>query len=125
MSSPLDNVALIACAFGGWLAANAIKRQRAFSLVLANPVGIRSALASSWTLPTFAITEDEFVNSPMRSDIGQRDYKAMPEHELRSTAATGKPPHATAGRRSARPKLKSGSLAQHSTLRLWGQHAVS
>jgi pimeloyl-ACP methyl ester carboxylesterase len=124
----LDNVALIGVAFGGWLAAEiAIKTTARIShLVLANPVGIKVGSREQRDIADiFAITEDEFVKlAYCDPNIGQRDYKAMPEHELRS-AARNREATARYGWSPFLhdPKLKSRlSRISIPTLLLWGQH---
>ena len=124
----LDNIALIGVAFGGWIAAEiAIKTTGRIShLVLANPVGIKAGSREQRDIADiFAITEDEFVKlAYCDPQLGKRNYKAMPEHELRSAARNRE---ATA-RYGWSPFLHDPKLRSRlhririPTLFLWGRH---
>jgi len=86
----LDHIALIGVSFGGWIAAEiAIKTTARIShLVLANPVGIKVGPREQRDIADiFAMPEEEFLKLAFCDPkLGQRDYKTMPEDELRSVA---------------------------------------
>jgi pimeloyl-ACP methyl ester carboxylesterase len=86
----LEHVAVLGVALGGWIAAEiAIKTSERIShLVLANAVGIKVGSREERDIADiFAMTEEEFLKLAFCDPkSGHRDYKTMPEEELRSAA---------------------------------------
>jgi pimeloyl-ACP methyl ester carboxylesterase len=86
----LADVALVGVSFGGWIAAEiAIKStERASHLVLANPVGIKVGGREHRDIADiFAMNEADFLNIAYHDpNAGKRDYKAMPEAQVRNAA---------------------------------------
>jgi len=86
----LRDVALVGVSFGGWIAAEiAIKSTAQIShLVLANPVGIKVGGREHRDIADiFAMTEDDFIAVAYHDPCaGERDYKAMPEAQVRNAA---------------------------------------
>jgi pimeloyl-ACP methyl ester carboxylesterase len=124
----LADVALVGVSFGGWIAAEiAIKSTARIShLVLGNPVGIKVGSREHRDIADiFAMTEADFLDIAYHDpNIGKRDYKAMPEAQVRNAARNRE-----AAARYAwspfmhDPKLK-GRLhrIRVPTLFLWGTH---
>jgi len=87
---PPGPVTLMGLSFGGWLAAEiAIKSTaRVSHLVLANPVGIKvGGREHRDIVDIFAISEDEFLQLAYHdASAGKRDYKSMPEPEVKSAS---------------------------------------
>src|SRR5581483_241150 len=86
----LKDVAVVGVSLGGWIAAEiAVKStQRLSQLVLANAVGIKVGDRETRDIADiFAITEPE-LNQLLYFDpkIAERDYKAMPEEDVRIIA---------------------------------------
>ncbi|HEY7299167.1 MAG TPA: alpha/beta hydrolase [Xanthobacteraceae bacterium] len=86
----LSGVTLVGVSLGGWIAAEmAVKStERLARLVLANAVGIKvSGRETRDIVDIFAVTEPEF-NALAYHDpaIAARDYKAMPDHAVRTMA---------------------------------------
>jgi pimeloyl-ACP methyl ester carboxylesterase len=86
----LSGVTLVGVSLGGWLAAEmAVKStERLSRLVLANPVGIKLGDRETRDIvDMFAVTEPEF-NALAYWDptIAARDYKAMPDADVRIVA---------------------------------------
>jgi pimeloyl-ACP methyl ester carboxylesterase len=86
----LRNVALVGVSFGGWIAAEiAIKSTAQIShLVLANPVGIKVGSREHRDIADiFAMNEDDFIAIAYHDPAaGKRDYKAMPDAQVRNAA---------------------------------------
>ncbi len=86
----LADVALVGVSLGGWIAAEmAIKSTAQIShLVLGNPVGIKVGSREHRDVADiFAMTETEFLDlAYFDPDVGKRDYKAMPEEQVRNAA---------------------------------------
>jgi pimeloyl-ACP methyl ester carboxylesterase len=86
----LANVALVGVSFGGWVAAEiAIKSTARIShLVLANPVGIKVGGREQRDIADiFAMTEADFLEIAYHDpNVGRRDYKSMPEAQVRNAA---------------------------------------
>jgi pimeloyl-ACP methyl ester carboxylesterase len=124
----LADVALVGVSFGGWIAAEiAIKSTARIShLVLGNPVGIKVGSREHRDIADiFAMTEADFLDIAYHDpNVGKRDYKAMPEAQVRNAARNRE-----AAARYAwspfmhDPKLK-GRLhrIRVPTLFLWGTH---
>jgi len=86
----LRDTIVVGASLGGWIAAEmAIKStQRISHLVLANPVGIKLGDRETRDIvDIFAITEEQ-LNELAYFDpsVGKRDYKTMPEAEIRTIA---------------------------------------
>ena len=124
----LRDVAIVGVSLGGWIAAEiAIKSTARLShLVLANPVGIKvSGREHRDIVDIFALTQDEYLALAYCDPAaGKRDYKAMPEADVKAVAR-----NIEATARYAwspymhDPKLK-GRLhrIRIPTLLLWGTH---
>jgi pimeloyl-ACP methyl ester carboxylesterase len=86
----LANVALVGVSFGGWIAAEiAIKSTARIShLVLGNPVGIKVGSREHRDIADiFAMSESDFLAIAYHDPkVGARDYKAMPEGQVRNAA---------------------------------------
>jgi pimeloyl-ACP methyl ester carboxylesterase len=86
----LKDVALVGVSLGGWIAAElAIKSAKRIShLILGNPVGIKVAGREHRDIADmFAMTETDFLEIAYHEPAaGRRDYKAMPEEEVRNAA---------------------------------------
>ena len=86
----LANVALVGVSLGGWVAAEmAIKSTARIShIVLANPVGIKVGSREHRDIADFfAMTEEDFLEIAYHDpSIGRRDYKSMPEAQVRNAA---------------------------------------
>jgi pimeloyl-ACP methyl ester carboxylesterase len=86
----LAGAALVGVSFGGWIAAEiAIKSTARIShLVLGNPVGIKVGSRERRDIADiFAMTEADFLDIAYHDpDVGRRDYKAMPEAQVRNAA---------------------------------------
>lgn len=86
----LANVALVGVSLGGWVAAEmAIKSTaRTSHIVLANPVGIKVGSREHRDIADFfAMTEGDFLEIAYHDpSIGRRDYKSMPEAQVRNAA---------------------------------------
>jgi pimeloyl-ACP methyl ester carboxylesterase len=86
----LRSVVIAGVSFGGWIAAEiAIKSTARIShLILANAVGIKIGGREQRDITDiFAMTEADFLKiAYCDPDIGKRDYKAMPEEEVRRAA---------------------------------------
>jgi pimeloyl-ACP methyl ester carboxylesterase len=124
----LPDVAIVGVSLGGWIAAEiAIKSTARLShLVLANPVGIKvGGREHRDIVDIFALTQDEYLALAYCDPAaGKRDYKAMPEADVKAVAR-----NIEATARYAwspymhDPKLK-GRLhrIRIPTLFLWGTH---
>jgi pimeloyl-ACP methyl ester carboxylesterase len=124
----LRDVAVVGVSLGGWIAAEiAIKSTARIShLVLANPVGIKVGGREQRDIADiFAVTQDEFLAMAYCDPTaGKRDYKAMPEAEVKAAAR-----NIEATARYAwspymhDPKLRSRlHRIRIPTLMLWGTH---
>jgi pimeloyl-ACP methyl ester carboxylesterase len=86
----LHDIRLVGVSFGGWIAAEiAIKSTASIShLVLANAVGIKVGDREHRDIAdVFAITEADFAAIAYHdSALGKRDYKALPEAQVRNAA---------------------------------------
>ena len=86
----LRSVVIAGISFGGWIAAEiAIKSTARIShLILANAVGIKVGDREHRDITDiFAMTEPDFLNvAYCDPNIGKRDYRAMPEDEVRRAA---------------------------------------
>jgi pimeloyl-ACP methyl ester carboxylesterase len=86
----LEDVALVGVSFGGWIGAEiAIKSTARIShLVLGNPVGIKVGSREHRDIADiFAMNEADFLNIAYHDpSAGKRDYKAMPEAQVRNAA---------------------------------------
>ena len=86
----LRSVVIAGVSFGGWIAAEiAVKSTaRVSHLILANAVGIKpSGREHRDIADIFAVTEPDFLKiAYCDPNIGKRDYKAMPEDEVRRAA---------------------------------------
>jgi pimeloyl-ACP methyl ester carboxylesterase len=86
----LAEVALVGVSFGGWIAAEiAIKStQRISHLVLANPVGIKVGGREHRDIADiFAMNETDFLSIAYHDpNAGKRDYKTMPDAQVRNAA---------------------------------------
>jgi pimeloyl-ACP methyl ester carboxylesterase len=124
----LRDVTVVGVSLGGWIAAEiAIKSTARIShLVLANPIGIKVGGREQRDIADiFAISEDDFLKIAYCDPAaGKRDYKTMPDAEVRAaarnreaTARYGWSPY------MHDPKLK-GRLhrIRIPTLFLWGTH---
>jgi pimeloyl-ACP methyl ester carboxylesterase len=124
----LGDVALVGVSFGGWIAAEiAIKSTAQIShLVLANPVGIKVGGREHRDIADiFAMNEDDFIAIAYHDpSAGKRDYKAMPDAQVRNAARNRE---ATARYAWSpfmhNPKLK-GRLhrIRIPTMLIWGTH---
>ena len=86
----LANIALVGVSFGAWIAAElAIKSTARIShLVLGNPVGIKvGGREHRDIVDFFAMSETDFLQIAFHDPgVGRRDYKAMPEAQVRHAA---------------------------------------
>ena len=86
----LRDVAVVGVSLGGWIAAEiAIKSTARIShLVLANPVGIKVGGREHRDIADiFAISEDDFLKLAYCDPVaGKRDYKAMPDADVKAVA---------------------------------------
>jgi pimeloyl-ACP methyl ester carboxylesterase len=86
----LHDTVLVGVSFGGWIAAEiAIKSTvRLSHLVLGNPVGIKvSSREHRDIIDIFAMPESEFLEiAYCDPKAGRRDYKSLPEVEVRNAA---------------------------------------
>jgi pimeloyl-ACP methyl ester carboxylesterase len=124
----LRDVAVVGVSFGGWIAAElAIKSTARIShLVLANPVGIKVGGREQRDIADiFAISEDDFLElAYCDANAGRRDYRTMPEAEVRAAARNRE---ATA-RYAWSPYMHDPKLRSRlhrigiPTLLLWGTH---
>jgi pimeloyl-ACP methyl ester carboxylesterase len=124
----LRDVALVGVSFGGWIAAEvAIKSTARIShLALANPLGIKVGDRETRDIvDIFAITDEQFDQlAYCDPKIARRDYKSMPEDQVRLVARNrealarfGWSPY------MHDPKLKSRlRRIDVPTLILWGEH---
>jgi pimeloyl-ACP methyl ester carboxylesterase len=122
----LADVTLVGVSLGGWIAAEmAVKStQRIARLVLANPVGIKVGDRETRDIvDIFAITEDQFNElAYFDPKAGKRDYKAMPETDVRAVARNRE----TTARFGWSPYLHDPKLRRRlqrirvPTLLLWG-----
>jgi len=124
----LRDVAVVGVSFGGWIAAEvAIKSTARIShLVLANPVGIKVGSRDHRDIADiFAISEDDFLSlAYCDPGAGKRDYKTMPEADVRTVARNREATARYAWSPYMHdPKLK-GRLhrIRIPTLMLWGTH---
>ena len=124
----LAEIALVGVSFGGWIAAEmAIKSTAQIShLVLGNPVGIKVGSREHRDIADiFAMTEPEFLElAYFDPAAGRRDYKAMPEAQVRDAARNREATARYAWSPFMHdPKLK-GRLhrIRVATLLLWGTH---
>jgi pimeloyl-ACP methyl ester carboxylesterase len=124
----LEDVALVGVSFGGWIAAEiAIKSTARIShLVLGNPVGIKVGSREHRDIADiFAMNETDFLDIAYHDpNAGKRDYKAMPEEQVRSAARNREATARYAWSPFMHdPKLK-GRLhrIRVPTLLLWGTH---
>ncbi len=124
----LADVALVGVSFGGWIAAEiAIKSTARIShLVLGNPVGIKVGSREHRDIADiFAMTEADFLDIAYHDpNVGRRDYKAMPEAQVRNAARSREATARYAWSPFMHdPKLK-GRLhrIRVPTLFLWGIH---
>jgi pimeloyl-ACP methyl ester carboxylesterase len=124
----LEDVALVGISFGGWIAAElAIKSTARIShLVLGNPVGIKVGSREHRDIADiFAMNEADFLNIAYHDpNAGKRDYKAMPEAQVRNAARNREATARYAWSPFMHdPKLK-GRLhrIRIPTLFLWGTH---
>ena len=124
----LAEITLVGVSFGGWIAAEmAIKSTAQIShLVLGNPVGIKVGSREHRDIADiFAMTEPEFLEiAYFDPAAGRRDYKAMPEAQVRDAARNREATARYAWSPFMHdPKLK-GRLhrIRVATLLLWGTH---
>jgi pimeloyl-ACP methyl ester carboxylesterase len=124
----LDDVAVVGVSLGGWIAAAiAIKSTARISrLVLANAVGIKVGGREQRDIADiFAVTEDELLAlAYCDPKAGKRDYKAMPDAEVKAAARNREATARYAWSPYMHdPKLK-GRLhrIRIPTLLLWGTH---
>src|SRR5207302_44237 len=86
----LRDAAVVGVSLGGWIAAEiAIKSTARMShLVLANPVGIKAGSREHRDVADiFAISEDDFLDIAYHdANAGKRDYKTMPDADLKVVA---------------------------------------
>ena len=86
----LNDTVVVGVSLGAWIAAEiAIKSTaRVSHLVLANPVGIKvGGREHRDIVDIFAISEDEFLQLAYHdASAGKRDYKSMPEPEVKSAS---------------------------------------
>jgi pimeloyl-ACP methyl ester carboxylesterase len=84
------NVVLVGVSLGGWIAMEiAIKSTARIShVILANAVGIKVGGREQRDIADFfAITEDDFLALAYHDpNVGRRDYKSMPEAQVRNAA---------------------------------------
>jgi pimeloyl-ACP methyl ester carboxylesterase len=124
----LRDVTVVGVSLGGWIAAEiAIKSTARIShLVLANPIGIKVGGREQRDIADiFAISEDDFLKIAYCDPAaGKRDYKTMPDAEVRAAARNREATARYAWSPYMHdPKLK-GRLhrIQVPTLFLWGTH---
>jgi pimeloyl-ACP methyl ester carboxylesterase len=124
----LERVHLAGYSLGGWIAAEiAIKSTARIShLVLANPIGIKVGGREQRDIADiFAISEDDFLKIAYCDPAaGKRDYKTMPDAEVRAAARNREATARYAWSPYMHdPKLK-GRLhrIRIPTLFLWGTH---
>jgi pimeloyl-ACP methyl ester carboxylesterase len=124
----LRDVTIVGVSLGGWIAAEiAIKSTARIShLVLANPIGIKVGGREQRDIADiFAISEDDFLKIAYCDPAaGKRDYKTMPDAEVRAAARNREATARYAWSPYMHdPKLK-GRLhrIQIPTLFLWGTH---
>lgn len=124
----LRDVTVVGVSLGGWIAAEiAIKSTARIShLVLANPIGIKVGGREQRDIADiFAISEDDFLKIAYYDpSAGKRDYKTMPDAEVRAAARNREATARYAWSPYMHdPKLK-GRLhrIQIPTLFLWGTH---
>jgi pimeloyl-ACP methyl ester carboxylesterase len=86
----LADIALVGVSLGGWIAAEiAIKSSARIShLILANPVGIKVGSREQRDIADFfAMTEADFLELAYHDpNVGRRDYKSLPELQVRNAA---------------------------------------
>jgi pimeloyl-ACP methyl ester carboxylesterase len=124
----LRSVVIAGVSFGGWIAAEiAIKSTARFShLILANAVGIKAGDRERRDIADiFALTEPDFLKIAYCDPaIGARDYKAMPEDEVRRAARNRE----AIARYAWSPYMHDPKLKRRlhrirvPTLFLWGTH---
>jgi pimeloyl-ACP methyl ester carboxylesterase len=124
----LRDVTIVGVSLGGWIAAEiAIKSTARIShLVLANPIGIKVGGREQRDIADiFAISEDDFLKIAYCDPAaGKRDYKTMPDAEVRAAARNREATARYAWSPYMHdPKLK-GRLhrIRIPTLFLWGTH---
>jgi pimeloyl-ACP methyl ester carboxylesterase len=124
----LRDVTVVGVSLGGWIAAEiAIKSTARIShLVLANPIGIKVGGREQRDIADiFAISEDDFLKIAYCDPAaGKRDYKTMPDAEVRAAARNREATARYAWSPYMHdPKLK-GRLhrIRIPTLFLWGTH---
>jgi pimeloyl-ACP methyl ester carboxylesterase len=124
----LRDVTVVGVSLGGWIAAEiAIKSTTRIShLVLANPIGIKVGGREQRDIADiFAISEDDFLKIAYCDPAaGKRDYKTMPDAEVRAAARNREATARYAWSPYMHdPKLK-GRLhrIRIPTLFLWGTH---
>ena len=123
-----ERLAVVGVSLGGWVAAAvAVKSTARMShLVLANPVGIKVGGREERDIADiFAVTESELLELAFCDPgAGRRDYRAMPEAEVKAAARNRE---ATA-RYAWSPYMHDPKLARRlhririPTLLLWGTH---
>jgi pimeloyl-ACP methyl ester carboxylesterase len=111
---------VVGVSLGGWIAAEiAIKSTARIShLVLANAVGIKVGGREQRDIADiFAITQDEFLALAYCDPAaGTRDYKAMPEAEVKAVARNISD-RATRGRRSCMTPSSRGACTASASRR--------
>jgi pimeloyl-ACP methyl ester carboxylesterase len=124
----LRDITVVGVSLGGWIAAEiAIKSTARIShLVLANPIGIKVGGREQRDIADiFAISEDDFLKIAYCDPAaGKRDYKTMPDAEVRAAARNREATARYAWSPYMHdPKLK-GRLhrIRIPTLFLWGTH---
>src|SRR5437016_3096307 len=124
----LRQIVVVGVSLGGWIAAEiAIKSSARLShLVLGNPVGVKVGDREHRDIvDIFAITDDEFLAlAYCNAAAGKRDYKAMPDAEVKAAARNREATARYAWSPYMHdPKLK-GRLHRVTvpTLMLWGMH---
>jgi pimeloyl-ACP methyl ester carboxylesterase len=124
----LTDVAVVGVSLGGWIAAAiAIKSTARIShLVLANPVGIKVGGREHRDIADiFAVSEEDFLSlAYCDANAGKRDYKAMPDADVKAAARNREATARYAWSPYMHdPKLK-GRLhrIRIPTLLLWGTH---
>jgi pimeloyl-ACP methyl ester carboxylesterase len=124
----LRDVTVVGVSLGGWIAAEiAIKSTARIShLVLANSIGIKVGGREQRDIADiFAISEDDFLKIAYCDPAaGKRDYKTMPDAEVRSAARNREATARYAWSPYMHdPKLKSRlHRIRIPTLFLWGTH---
>ena len=109
----LNNVDLVGCSIGGWIAADMATKapERLKHLVLVGPVGVKTGPIDKLDVPDiFAMAQDK-LNALIYHDPKKHapDFKTLPEPNLHTLSATARRSRCSAGSRTC--TIPSSSIA--------------